>query len=254
MNEAINTIIELLKIYYSGNEILVYVSLVSLLYLLIFEKEVRNKLVLPLLFIAFVVLNPYLYLKVFSKTYAYWRMFWIFSLHLVMGIGFICIMKRLKYVALQTAMFIFACLLIVENGTYVFTTNLFEKTVSLEKLPYGVVEICEKMLEIEDEPVCVSDRRFSLFSRQYSAKIKQPWGRNATGFISSIGDSAKEYFELFHVHGEYNMVLEWAKEKKYHFLVIEEEKEIDPVILEKYSFVEIMNVGEFRLYHYIGIE
>lgn len=253
MNEAMNEIIELLKSYYLGNEIYVYIALASALYILIFEKKVRNNLILPLLFIALIVLNPYLYQVIFSKTYAYWRMFWIFSLHLIIGTGFICLMKRLKFVLLQTAIFIVVCYLIIQNGTNVYETDAFEKTISLEKLPDGVVKVCDKILELEEEPLCINDLYFSVCARQYSGKIKQAWGRNADGYISNIGKMTNEYFKMFHNSGDFDPVLNWAVEEGYNIIVIEDDREIDKEICDRYGFEEVYSRGQYRVYHFVGL-
>lgn len=254
MKETMGIIINLLKDYYYGNEVFVYIALGCLLYLLAFEKEVRKKFVIPMLLIAIVVLNPLLYQYVFFKVYMYWRFFWIFSLHLIIGTTIICLLKRIKYDFLKIFIFVIPCFLIISFGNNSFESDAFEKTISLEKLPYGVVEVCEKMLELEQEPLVVSDLRFSTYARQYSGKIKQLWGRNADGYISDIEKMTFEYFKMFHRSGDFNTVLTYAAQKGYNFAVTEDDREIDLETQLATGFEEVFSKGEYRLYHYVGTQ
>lgn len=252
MKEVMNAIIELLKNYYLGIEVYVYIALACLVYLLVFEKEVRKIFIIPLILIAIVILNPILYKYIFSKTYMYWRFFWIFSLHIVIGTALICLLKRVKFDLLKIVLFIIPCFLIINYGNNAFETEEFSKTTSIEKLPYGVVQICEKMLEIEEEPLVISDKEISSYIRQYSGKIKQLWGRNADGYISSIGKMTNEYFKMFHESGDYLTVLTYAAEEGYTFIITEDDKEIEKSILYVTGYEEIYDIGEYHLYHYTG--
>ena len=254
MANTIEIIRDILEEYYYENEIVVIVALVSLAYLLIFEKEVRKKYIIPLILEIFIVLNPILYDMVWKKV-EYWRLFWLFSLHLLIGSALICLLKRIKYKLVQFAIFVAICVGICFYGTYLFDYK-YEKTISLEKLPYGVVEICEEMLSLEDEPNVIADYHFSCNARQYSGKIKQLWGRNAAGYISQMDETAKQVYDISYKQGDMYGLLEWASRYGYNFIVTENERIIDKGIAQTWGYKEIMVMDgpeyTFHLYYRSG--
>ena len=149
---------------------------------------------------------------------------------------------------------IIPCFLIIYYGNYYYDTGLFEKTVSPEKLPYGIVEVCEEMLRIEDEPKCVADLYPSCYIREYSGKIKQLYGRNAVGFITSFGGKAKEIYNASHVDGDFYTVFDYCINHGYHFVVTVYNREIDENLCNIMGFKEILTIPDYyHLYYYTGV-
>lgn len=260
MTQEFDIIKDYLSKYYMGNEKFVIIAFFCLLYLLIFEKSIRKKYALPLLIYIFVVINPILYKYVYSRTYMYWRLFWVFSLHIIIGITVVSLIKRIKNDLAKMLGFAMACLLIVYLGNgIVFSNNTLSEytdVVNIEKLPYEVPIICEKMLELEDEPKCINDLMFSVYARVYSGKIKQLWGRNASNFISILEGEAKEIYEASNVYGDMYYVLSYAAENGYNFVLTEtENRTIIPSIVEMCGFELVLELGDdYHLYHYVGTE
>ena len=87
-NNFIDIIYEL-KNYYQGYESVAIVAIICIFYMLIFERKIRCKYVIPLLAIAFIIFNPFIYEKVFKKI-EYWRLFWMFSSPLIISTTVIC--------------------------------------------------------------------------------------------------------------------------------------------------------------------
>ena len=259
MSDAFETIINYYKDYYFGNERYVFIALFCLAYLLIFEKNIREKYALPLVVVVAVVVNPIIYKLVFSKTYMFWRLFQIFSIYLIIGITMICLIKRMKNFLLKLALFIVFCSMIIYSGYgNVFENqSLMEYTeiVNLEKIPDGVAEICDQILELEDEPLVISDPYFCVYARVYSGRIRQLWGR--LNFISEMSDSAKEVYEYSLVSGDMYALFEWASKHDYNSVVFHN-RISDDYIAAMFGYKEILVSGtddhQFHLYYDVGIE
>lgn len=259
MAEAFEAVKEYLFKYYAGNEIMVIVALVCLLYMLIFEKEIRNKYVIPLLVCILLVVNPILYKYLYSRTYMYWRLFWIFSLHIIIGIALICLIRRIKNDYLKVLVFAASCACSVyfSGIPNVFDNNsLLEYTEreNLEKLPPGVVEVCEKILELEDKPKVIGDNQFVIYSRVYSGEIKQLWGR--LNFINEYTDKAAEVYDWFINLGDMYGVFEWASKYGYNSVVLVN-RISDDYIAAMFGYKEIVTTeGDdvYHLYYKVGVE
>lgn len=250
--EVFEVIISYIFSYYkNGNEKFLIPAAICVLYMLIFEKDVRKKYAIPLIILVLVILNPILYEKVFSRTYMYWRLFWIFSLHIIFATTFICICNRLKNDSLKITFFALVCFAIVFFGN----GNVFDsldETISLEKLPKDVVEVAEIMLNLEEEPHVIGDDELNLYVRQYSGKIKQLWGRNKAGLISEFDGDAKIVYDKMR-EGDYDYMFNFAKNNGYQFLVTHH-RFYPEEIANKYGYEIIENVDQFHIYYFTGIE
>ncbi len=241
------------KYYHRGNELFLIPAIICVVYMLIFEKEVRKKYIIPLITLALVIINPILYDKVYIRTYMYWRLFWVFSLHIIFATTFISISNRLKNDILRILLFAVACFAIISYGkTTVYETGGFTETVSLEKLPPGVVEVAEVMLELEEEPKAIVDYQLNVYLRQCSGKIKQMYGRNIMGHISHFDGEVKEVYDRM-VAGEYDYFFDYAHSHGYQFL-INDGRFYPEEVANNHGYALINNIGDYHIFYYVGID
>ena len=245
--DTILVIIDYLNNYYYGHRKFFLLALFCLAYLFFFEKKLRNKLVIPLIICYGVILNPILYDKVFSLI-VYRRLFWIFSDVLLVMITIVSLIKKLKEDIYRYFSFALVILIIMNVGNYQYSkSDRFSETKHLEKLPDNVVEVCEYILSQDIEATCIMDEWVSNYVRQYSADIKLLYGRNATGYISDISDEEKEIFDAIKDEN-FDVVLSYAKNNGYNFVVLENYEIIYRALLNQYGYYEAFTLGEYRVY------
>lgn len=250
LKEVFRVILDYIFSYYkNGNEKFIIPAIICVIYILLFEKEVRNKYIIPLITMVIVILNPILYEKVFSRTYMYWRLFWVFSLHLIFATTFLCLNNRIKNNFLKTVIFACVCVLIVYFGQNNVLKDL-DEIISLEKLPKDVVRVADIMLSLEDEPYVIGDDELNLYARQYSSKIHQLWGRNKDGLISSFEGEPKMVYERMLV-GDYDFLFNYALNNNYQF-VVTHHRFYPEEIANKYGYEIIENIDQFHIYYHTG--
>ena len=259
MGKAIETIKTYLLKYYAGNGFLIIIALMCFIYLLAFEKKIRNKYAFPLAFCMILIINPILYRYIYSRTYMYWRLFWIFSLHIIIAVALITLIRRIKNDYLKLLAFAATCLCYVYlcGNPNVFEENsLLEYTerANLEKLPPGVVEVCDRILELEEKPKVIGDNQFVIYSRVYSGKIKQLWGR--LNFINEKTEQAEKVYDMFINTGDMYGVFEWASKYGYNSVVLVN-RISDDYIAAMFGYKEIVTTegdDTYHLYYKVGIE
>lgn len=79
MRESIMYILAFFK-NYNGHSVLWILSLLSLLFIAVKHKNLRQSFAIPITFVILVIVNPILYKYVWYKLLGdtYWRMFWGF--------------------------------------------------------------------------------------------------------------------------------------------------------------------------------
>lgn len=247
MIDTIKALINYLNQYYYGHRKYLLLAVLCGLYLLICEKQIRKKFIIPLSLIVLVVINPILYEKVFVHI-VYRRLFWLFSDVILVNLTIVSIIKKYGNKLIKVFMFVISCSLIVILGKYQYIhTDMFNPTVSLEKLPKGVVEVCDYLLSVDQHPKCIMDQQISNYVRQYSADISMLFGRDATGYIMPISAEAKQVYDDL-MKGRFAKVLQYANDHNYYFLVTEEDTVIDPLILDAYGFKQTFICGQYIVY------
>lgn len=252
LKEVFAIIVDYIFQYYkNGNEKFLIPAIICVLYMLIFEKDVRKKYIIPLIVMVLIILNPISYDKVFSNTYMYWRLFWVFSLHIIFATTFICISKRLNNDILKIVLLALASFAIINFGQEsIFEGEVYSETQSLEKLPEDVVKVAEYMLSLEKKPYVIGDDELNLYVRQYSGKIKQLWGRNKEGLISEFDGEAEMVYEKMRI-GDYDFLFNFALNNGYQF-VVTHHRFYPEEIANQYGYEIIENIGEFHIYYLTG--
>lgn len=246
MKEIIRSIFFDINQYYYGHRKFALLAIFCVIYLFIFEKDVRRKFIWPLFIIVLVVINPILYKYIFNKI-IYRRLFWLFSDTLLVGLSFILIIKKINNEKLKQLFFILICFLICMLGEYQFNKkDIFQKKVNNYKLPYGVIEVCDYLLSVDDDPRCIMDGQLYCYVRQVSSNIKLLYGRNIEGYISKASDDARYIYNCFS-DGNYGEVLDFANKNSYKFIVTEN-REIDLLILSEYGFKKVFCCDSYNVY------
>ena len=247
MIDTIKVIYNFINQYYYGHRKFLLFAVLCALLLFVFDKKTRDRFIIPLGIIVFIVVNPILYEKVFYQI-VYRRLFWLFSDLLLVSLVLIRIIQKIKTKHFKYLCFAVICVAIMYFGKFQYKQeDVFAKTISLEKLPYGVIEVCDYILSQDLDANCIMDEWISNYTRQYTADIKQLYGRNAVGYISDIGEQEKAIYDAL-VKWNYSLVLDYANDNDYNFVVIENNEKIPKEVLVKYGFEDVYDIGQYSVY------
>lgn len=246
MNELINEMKNWIISYYGDRHFLI-IAICAYIYLFLFEKEMRKKLVYPCLIITFLLLNPYLY-KIIYQGGRYWRFFWMLPNSMVIAIAITKLVERIRYIWLKTIMVILSMVIIVFFGTNVYINGVFTKTQNEYKISEDTVEVCNIILSENENPKCILPISLYSEARQYNGDILLYYGRNAEGFISYVTDQQENvYLSLNFNDRNYDYAFWVGKNENCDFIVVKND-EVDEAILDNYGFVRFDCYSDYIIY------
>ncbi len=235
--------------YYADGFFLI-ITMVSYIYLFVYEKKVRKNFLYPVAALAFCILNPILYRIVF-KHIIYWRLFWLIPETVIIAYALTRLVKECSWRFEKIAILTFAFLILLVKGTNVYSKGNFDVIQNFEKVSTPVKNVCDAMLEWEETPKCILPSTLFCEARQYSGNIQMAYGRNVQGFIlGPVNDrQAAIYREMEAENPDYGYMLSCASGIEYNFVVTYEQKMIPEEILKQYGLREVGNVSGYRIYY-----
>ncbi len=246
MLEACNEITAYLKDYYADCIYLI-ITLVSAVGLIIIDRKRYLKMLIPVAALSVVIINPLTY-KLILHRLVYWRLLWVIPGTLIIALFvYELIMKVEKqWVKLVITFAVIGLLAILGNNVFkdrVKNTNKY-------RLPQGMADVCETMLEISSSPKCILPGDMLSYARQYSPDIVPMYGRNAKGFISTAPQEVFDMFENMEAASpNYEYILNMARNKGYSFVVNTENKPAPEELLEMYGYELLKNTGGYNIYY-----
>lgn len=171
--------LEILKIFrdYCGSGFYPLLFLVSLVYLLVTEKDKKIRIVLVE---SSLVITVLFFLPVFKKVMdildegTYYRILWMLPMAVVIAYAGVKVIGRYN-----KAGFLALALALILTGQYVYHNVNISKAQNRYHIPDVVIAICNEIMPAEDE-----ERVWAVFPdelihyvRQYSSEIQMPYGR-----------------------------------------------------------------------------
>ncbi len=248
MTESIQIIIDWYQAYYADGVYLI-LALASYIYLFGHCPELRKKFLLPMALIMFLVLNPILHKYIYSEI-IYWRLFWMFPTGILIALAAVKLVKNSDGKIGKGIVLLMICALIVIKGTNIYTERGFGKIENPYKVPAAVQEVCDLMLELDEEPKCIVPEAFLCDVRQYSGEIEMAYGRDVLGFIiANWGEERYAYGQMESAAPDYSWIMQYAERENCSFIVTYEDRGIDEALLVLYGYVEIPYEGNYRIYY-----
>lgn len=222
--------------------------IVAFVYLFVRCEELRGKFLLPIAVMMFITFNPILYKYVFSKI-IYWRLFWMLPGAILIAVMLVVLIKQLSRVWMKWGVLIVAIILIMTYGLNMFECAGFEITKNWEKLDQETIDVCDIILEVDDNPRIVAPYEISTEIRQYAPEIFMLYGRNIVyGYIRGSYDEEREIYSNI-IQQNFDLVLSNTTRLEINFVVVDMSTEIDSYWLEKYSYKEIARTEEYIIYY-----
>ena len=195
LGEACQKMMSWIRDYSAGGKAaILWLAIASAVYLFIRHKEIRTRILIPLLVLVPVIINPILYALVLRKL-RYWRLFWMFPDCLLIGWAGVDLCGRCKGEITRCLCLATICLVIAAAGKNVYSARagLFSPADSLYKVGSSTRQVCEAVLADNPHPKCIFEGWIKNETRQYSGEIEQLYGRDIDGFIIQPPEEIKEF-------------------------------------------------------------
>lgn len=236
---------------YAGN-LIFPIYLASLVYLAVTDRENRKKIVGPSVILMLLLFNPVLYDRLYIKTlsYAYWRSLWLIPAVPVIACAVIRLFGHLPARWMKAVAAVDLAVLIVVGGTFVYSGSgrSVVRADNVYKLPQDAVDVSRELLRLSDEPHVVMDEGLFCYTRQYSSRIIQMYGRDAWGYMDSMRDDYRAvYDELRRSTPDYGLVAGTMRDNGFTYLVQNKEKE-DQASVENAGFRFVSEVDGYHIW------
>lgn len=226
------------------------VLLVSMLWILIKERDRLLKLLLCgvpalFLFLYWCPLTGMLFMKLLGQN-VYWRLLWLILLAVVIPYAACIILKELSGTWRQAA-FVVMMGLLAFCGKNVLSTEWFEPSTNVYKLPQNVIEVCELL---PGNIHAMVSNRLMPYIRQCDPTITLEYGRNALVY-NGMTDTDKEgqllYLEAQKSEIDLAVLAPLAKERGCTFLVFSSNRTYLGA-WEDYGYREYASTDEFCIF------
>lgn len=214
---------------YTGLKLLFVLTLASLIYLLVTEK---NKTIRQL-FVYAPVLILLLFLFPVSRKFfvamgldgeTYYRVLWTIPMGMITAYGAVKFTGRHRRIGLLASM-----ALIILCGSYVYKSDYISKAENLYHIPDTVIRICDLIHPSDADPdvqvTAVFPEELVHFVRQYDSGIRMPYGRE---MIASQWD----YYNKVHEAMEEDEILdpeklvEACREEYCQYIILSESRKV----------------------------
>ncbi|MBS6396200.1 MAG: hypothetical protein KH452_03455 [Clostridiales bacterium] len=226
------------------------VLLISIVWILWQEKDWMRKLLLGVLPLAFLFLywcplTGILFMKLLGEN-VYWRILWLLLLAVTIPYGGCLLLKKLKGIWRQGAFLVLMAVLAL-SGKQVLSTEWFEVSTNVYKLPQNVVEVCELL---PDNIHAMVSNRLMPYMRQYNPTITLEYGRNALNYNGITETTSHEqllYLEAQKPEIDLNKLISLGREVQIEFFVFSNNRTYIGK-WEDYGFFEYGRTDEFVIF------
>lgn len=132
MNDAIVQITNHLNMYYGSGLVLV-LAIMSALYVFVYGKELRGRILYPLFLVFFVIVNPVLYIVIFHKINL-WQLFWMLPNNIIIAIALTKMIRQGKKKGEKILLLLLAIGLIIMAGHNIYASGSFTWIQNWEKI------------------------------------------------------------------------------------------------------------------------
>ncbi|MBO4862775.1 MAG: MBL fold metallo-hydrolase [Eubacterium sp.] len=248
MKEILRTIYEGTAEYYGTAGFLVLEVFAGLLLMLIDRKK-YSRIIIPSVIILIIVVNPISYKLLLYKT-RLWRLFWMVPLVYIMLLAFMELLKKTDEFWKKLLITAGLILLLTIFGDNTYLNSGEGRADSVYKLPNGVIEVSDIMLEKDKSPRCVLGGDLLTAIRLYSGDIEPMYGRNAENYMDKASEYEKRIFkEMESETPNYTYVLSSARRLGYNFIVNTEDKPIDTETERLYGYSLLDNTNGYNIYY-----
>ena len=222
---------------------------VILLCLFIWFKGRRVRFLIPSLIISIVIINPWFY-RAWDELglYAYWRILWIIPV-IPVAAGLVpSISEKFKKTWVKSIVAAVGVGAVVFGGTFIYNGagGSFTVAANASKEPDYVVQIADRLLELDEHPRVVAQYPIGVYLRQYTGEVDSLFGRdnaaNHIGFPSA--DAMMAHRVLSDPAADKSIIAQFMLDDDYDYLVYSGNA--------GESFERVDVVGDYGIYKAVG--
>lgn len=166
---------------YNNKSFLIPLFLTALVFLWRTEKDRKLRVVLLYLVTALgaVFLCPlYAWVGMKIDEDIYYRVLWSLPIGLIVCYSAVKLMAHFRAAVSRALVFGLAVLVIVMNGSLVYTNSFHIRSVNAYHIPQQVIDVADALRLDNYKPIAVLPAELLPFFRQYTADVFTPYGRN----------------------------------------------------------------------------
>jgi hypothetical protein len=200
--------------------------------------------------------SAYIIAKYCIGAGAYWRMFWMLPVTILIAYVFTKLFDHAKGWMKKVVLFAVIIWLLVDCGSRIYHAGYFQPAVNPYKLDQAVIDAADIIRShaeehgLEDVGVLPADR-FVTELRQYDAGIRMPYGRNMLRGRDNRKRALKIHQEMNTPEVKAKTVKKYAKKGNYSYLIYSEV--VDQSVFETVGYTLIGHSYGYNIY-YIKIE
>lgn len=222
---------------------------VCLLILFIWFKGRRVRFLIPSLIISIVIINPWFY-RAWDKLglYAYWRILWVIPVIPVVAGLVPSFTERIQKSWMKSIVVAAGVGAVMVGGMFIYNGagGSFVEAANASKEPDYVVQIADRLLELDEHPRVIAQDPLGLYLRQYSGSIDTLYGRDLHGYIT--GGASKDAIiirnELSNQDRDLISVSQFMLNDDYDFLVTTRDARVNFELVER--------VADYGIYRAVG--
>lgn len=170
---------------YGGNGVLLALLIISSIYLIASEKDLKKKIlfgILPLVILAgfLVPFTKIAYVAAFDDGKdTYYRIMWLIPTYVTIGYAATRALSRVKRDTVRRCLLPVILVIIAVTGSFVYTNQYMQRAENAYHIPQNVIDIVDEIAPAEGEPRVRAAFPSELvhFVRQYNTNILMPFGR-----------------------------------------------------------------------------
>lgn len=194
---------------------------VVLICLLIWFKGRRVRFLIPSLIISIVIINPWFY-RAWDNLglYAYWRILWIVPVVPVVAGLVPSLTERIEKTWVKSIVAVAGVGMVMLGGTFIYNGagGSFVEAANATKLPDYVVQIADRLLELDVHPRIIAQEPLGVYLRQYSGQIDSLYGRDLSGYIIAPNSIARTVQNELN-NGEVKSIAQYMLDECFDYLI-----------------------------------
>lgn len=230
-----------------GNGYMWILFAISVIYLLIKEKNMDKKVILviyPILAMLLIFCPLFFYALEPILDDTYYRIFWILPIGIIIAYAFTDLIYTFSKKYVQFPIFIASIVIIAMCGKFIYTENNFSKVHNLYKIPDEAKWVIDIISEDElKEKYALVPAEITPYVRQVNSKIKLTYGRDVSNmYATGIPVQLKA--------GDMKTLLPFCKKRGVTYIVTYNNVELNETMY-KYGYHILEQTYSYDVYKYI---
>lgn len=251
--EAWDQIVYWINEYTGGKAVFLILAIDAAIYLMIVNKDIRKRIIIPILVLVPIVINPVLYKYVYYDL-RYWRFFWMLPDAVMIGLAVADICQRIQKGWLKCVSLIAIAGSLALIGTNMFLPteeNLFLPATGPMKLTPETMEACQAIEQENPNAKCIFTDYIVIQARQYSGNFTQLYGRDVDGFIIDMTPEVREIADAsWYVSKtkDPDRLFSYARENGYTHICVRTAENADQYA-EAHGYTLMKQFGLYSIFH-----